>query len=246
MKRQSQQQIDAANADSERREAEWAADAATARAATARAFRANLPGRATHAPGMRPSTVSAPLCGAPVGARLTAHPLDSDCQRCLARLARNGYQCPCSFDAIPCASCSARKMREKLERLELRSAADALNALPAGALDRAIAAVAKPAKVPPCFRPARTEMAELRLLVRNFGDCNESFLDGFTVPELVRLHRAMIASGWDILPDRWTARQVKEALRGIVPTWGDDEKPTYQASALRSMGTTKALASRGR
>jgi hypothetical protein len=132
-------------------------------------------------------------------------------------------------------------MREGLERLD-QAAIDEANA----ESERREQAAQDRARVPPCFRPERSEMAELRLLVRNFGDCNETFLDRFTVPELVRLHRAMLASGWDFLPDRWTARQVKEALRGIVPTWGDDKQPTYEPSALRSMGTTKALASRGR
>jgi hypothetical protein len=33
-----------------------------------------------------------------------------------------------------------------------------------------------------------------------------------------------------ILPDRWTARQIGEALAGRAPTFDDLERPTYDAA----------------
>jgi hypothetical protein len=71
-------------------------------------WKPNLPGRATHAPGLRPSTAGAPLCGAPPGARLASTPLGADCRRCLAHLDRIGYRCPCVAEAIPCFDCTVR------------------------------------------------------------------------------------------------------------------------------------------
>lgn len=68
---------------------------------------------------------------------------------------------------------------------------------------------------------------ELRLIVRNIDATRESFLERFTAEELLQLFRMQLASGWDFYPDQWTARQVAEALRGVVPTWTDDECPVY-------------------
>lgn len=65
----------------------------------------------------------------------------------------------------------------------------------------------------------RTGMAELRLLVRNFDDCRESFNDHYTLEQLVQIHRMWMASGWDIYPDQWDGYQVLAALDGYVPQW---------------------------
>lgn len=70
---------------------------------------------------------------------------------------------------------------------------------------------------------------ELRLLVRNFNACDESFLTRFTVAELVTLHRAWMASSHDIRPDQWSERQVLEALAGKVPEWNEDESPRHSS-----------------
>lgn len=74
----------------------------------------------------------------------------------------------------------------------------------------------------------RTGIEDLRRLVMNFNYCRESFLERFTIAELVKLHHAHQGCAWDFFPDQWTERQVREALRGRIPTWDPaTEKPTY-------------------
>lgn len=63
---------------------------------------------------------------------------------------------------------------------------------------------------------------ELRLLVRNANDCNETFNQRFSVLELIQIHRMWHASDWDTYPDTWTEQQVQEALQGNVPKWNDE------------------------
>lgn len=60
---------------------------------------------------------------------------------------------------------------------------------------------------------------ELRRMVRNFNNCRESFNQAFSLENLVRLHRAWMASGVDIHPDEWTGAQVYDAIEGYVPQW---------------------------
>lgn len=67
----------------------------------------------------------------------------------------------------------------------------------------------------------------LRLIVRNLGDCRESFLDRFTAIELVKIGLCHLACGWDKPPDQWEEKQVEQALRGKVPRWDSDYKPIY-------------------
>jgi len=74
---------------------------------------------------------------------------------------------------------------------------------------------------------------ELRHMVSNFNACNESFNQRFTLEQLVTLHRVWMACGWDIYPDTWTDRQIREALRGIPPQWDDNEEPVYQKREKR-------------
>lgn len=74
---------------------------------------------------------------------------------------------------------------------------------------------------------ARSGADLLRLIVRNMGDCRESFNQRFTAFQLVKLGIAHLASGWDLLPDQWEERQIREALRGKVPRWSNDYKPIY-------------------
>jgi hypothetical protein len=74
----------------------------------------------------------------------------------------------------------------------------------------------------------RSGAEELRLMVRNFDRCRESFLDAFSLEQLVTIHRAWLASAWDFFPDSWTERQVTEALQGIPPQWDvETEAPVY-------------------
>ncbi len=72
---------------------------------------------------------------------------------------------------------------------------------------------------------------ELRRAVNLFDRCRESFNQQFDAAELVAIWRAFTASGWDIPPDRWTERQVEEALKGRAPTFEDQERPTYDDAA---------------
>jgi hypothetical protein len=68
---------------------------------------------------------------------------------------------------------------------------------------------------------------ELRLCVKNMNATNESFNTQFTAEQLLQIHRMLLASGWDILPDEWTDRQVEEALNGKPPKWDKNECPIY-------------------
>jgi hypothetical protein len=67
---------------------------------------------------------------------------------------------------------------------------------------------------------------ELRLIVKNMGNCRESFLQAYSAEQLLMLFRMQLASGWDFYPDQWTHGQVAAALRGVAPTWDTDENPT--------------------
>lgn len=76
----------------------------------------------------------------------------------------------------------------------------------------------------------------LRTIVRNMDDCDESFNQRWTPEELVRIGMAFLLCGWDIYPDRWTERQITEALQGIEPKWDRNEQPlygNYVASTIR-------------
>jgi len=69
-------------------------------------------------------------------------------------------------------------------------------------------------------------------LIRAIADMtrwtSEDFWAGMSAEQVVAIGRAHRDSEWDFLPDRWTTRQVEEALAGVVPRWaGDDEQPIY-------------------
>jgi hypothetical protein len=66
---------------------------------------------------------------------------------------------------------------------------------------------------------------ELRGAVKVLGACNESFNQRFSAEELLRIYRALLACDWDILPDQWSDRQVRQArLYGVVPQFQLDAK----------------------
>ena len=68
----------------------------------------------------------------------------------------------------------------------------------------------------------------LRQAVEALDGCREDFLDDFTPPQLLQIHAMWKASKWDIAPDEWTKRQIKEALAGKPPEWDrETEKPVY-------------------
>lgn len=78
----------------------------------------------------------------------------------------------------------------------------------------------------------------IRLMEQNFGDCSESFNQRFSLEQLFAIHKAWMLSEWDVYPERWTVRQIREALKGKPPRWDDDGKPVYARKAARK--ATKA------
>lgn len=51
----------------------------------------------------------------------------------------------------------------------------------------------------------------LRAAVRLFANCNETFNQQFSTEELVNIHEAYNACGWDIFPDCWPDHLVDHA-----------------------------------
>lgn len=71
--------------------------------------------------------------------------------------------------------------------------------------------------------PELTGIEKLRAAVRAFGAVNETFLSHFTPLQLLRLHAAWRACGWDFFPDQWEVRQaLAAARRGVVPEFEED------------------------
>jgi hypothetical protein len=87
--------------------------------------------------------------------------------------------------------------------------------------------VAEVKAAPARVRVQRSGADLLRLIVRHMDATRESFNDRFSARQLITIYSAMLASDWDFYPDTWTARQVREALRGFPPKWNGDEQPTY-------------------
>lgn len=73
-----------------------------------------------------------------------------------------------------------------------------------------------------------SDIEKMRRAVNAFSYCNEAFLMRYNILELMLLHLAMVNCKWDFLPDQWTNRQVREALKGIVPCWDGNEMPVYK------------------
>lgn len=83
------------------------------------------------------------------------------------------------------------------------------------------------------MRHRRSGAEELRLIVSNLNRCAESFLDDFDAAQLLAIGRAQLGGEWDITPDQWSPRQVREALSGIPPRFiqpepGDLLAPLYR------------------
>jgi hypothetical protein len=87
---------------------------------------------------------------------------------------------------------------------------------------------------------------ELRQMVNNFNDCNETFNQQFSLPELVMIHRCWMRSDFETPPHKWTQLQVTEALRGIVPCWNEDESPRFPSPRLYLAGSKPTDPSEGR
>lgn len=73
----------------------------------------------------------------------------------------------------------------------------------------------------------KTAIEEMRDIVNAFSWCPDGFNYRWSFEQLITLRRAWRKSEWDILPVDWTARQLREALDGVVPQWDDEENPVY-------------------
>lgn len=71
----------------------------------------------------------------------------------------------------------------------------------------------------------------LRIIVGNMDNTREGLNDRYRFDQLLCIYLAHYLCAWDFYPDQWTARQLREALRGIVPCWNDREQPIYSTKA---------------
>jgi hypothetical protein len=62
---------------------------------------------------------------------------------------------------------------------------------------------------------------ELRRTVRLLSNCSETFNTRFTAEQLLKIGDAYRRCGWDITPDEWTEAQLKAALAGKTPVFGE-------------------------
>jgi hypothetical protein len=72
-----------------------------------------------------------------------------------------------------------------------------------------------------------TAAEELRILVSNLNVNSETFNDKYSIEELIQINRMLMLADWEIYPDQWSQKQIKEALQGIPPSWKKDGKPEY-------------------
>lgn len=63
----------------------------------------------------------------------------------------------------------------------------------------------------------------IRMAVRLFDGCNETFNERFATTELILIADAYQRCGWDVRPDVWEEQQIAQALRGIVPQFEETE-----------------------
>ena len=69
---------------------------------------------------------------------------------------------------------------------------------------------------------------QLRLIASNIDCTNETFNGRYSADQLLKIFRALVLSEWDIMPDCWTQRQIREALKGKPPKFDDRERPLYK------------------
>jgi len=72
-----------------------------------------------------------------------------------------------------------------------------------------------------------TGAEEIRLLRSNMDATAESFNDRFTAAQLLQINRMLVLCEWDVMPDQWSARQVREALKGKPPRFDEQMRPVY-------------------
>lgn len=70
-----------------------------------------------------------------------------------------------------------------------------------------------------------TGIDQLRKAIALFCNCNETFNMRWHAEELIALYRAYAASDMDIPPDRWSDKQLVDALIGKVPMWSEAGEP---------------------
>lgn len=68
---------------------------------------------------------------------------------------------------------------------------------------------------------------KMRDMVKVFSNCNETFLNRYRIQELIKIYRMWLKSEWNFYPNKWTERQVREALRNQAPMWDINGKPVY-------------------
>ena len=60
----------------------------------------------------------------------------------------------------------------------------------------------------------------LRYAVKLLDDCREDFNTRYSAAELLRMAEAMPRLEWDMWPDQWDQRQIREFLEGgHIPDW---------------------------
>lgn len=74
------------------------------------------------------------------------------------------------------------------------------------------------------MKEPRKGMELVRYAVRLLDGCNETFNDSLTAEDAIKVADAMQRCAWDITPDRWEPKQVREALAGIVPEFREDKR----------------------
>lgn len=73
-----------------------------------------------------------------------------------------------------------------------------------------------------------TPINKMRHMIEVFNHCSEDFNQHYTMCQLEKIYDAYWASQCCVMPDRWTTRQVEEALCGVVPQWDETgNNPVY-------------------
>ncbi len=68
----------------------------------------------------------------------------------------------------------------------------------------------------------------MRHMIEVFNRCSEDFNQHYTMSQLEQIYDAYKACQCRVMPDRWTTRQVEEALCGVTPRWGEhSQEPIY-------------------
>jgi len=73
----------------------------------------------------------------------------------------------------------------------------------------------------------------LRFAVKYLSYNTESVNQRFSAIELLNIAECARAAEWDMYPDQWTEKQLREAAKHrMVPDWSDESTPTMSKSRL--------------